>query len=117
MRHLLFSLLVLSYLVSFPQSSPNQRNPKIDSLKAVIEETSVDTLKVIKYLELGTQYLSLDQDSAYLFYKKSLDLAFQKRFVKGINNAYSYLAYLAGLSASDDSAKLVHKQAIDILES
>lgn len=69
-KNVLFFALLLGIYSIFAQN-----NYEIDSLKAVIKTTKIDTVKPATYLKLGKAYNKVNKDSSLFYFAEALKLA------------------------------------------
>ena len=94
MKKFLVALLVLISFNSFAQ------NNKADSLKRLLREEIVDTIRIRLLVELSSNYYQSNPDTALILVQQGLNLARQKGFVKGEIRCLFALALIFSLTGN-----------------
>jgi tetratricopeptide (TPR) repeat protein len=66
----------------------NAQNVQIDSLKRIVENTKVDTIKVNRYNELADLYKEINPDFTFLYAQKAMVISLKKEYHFGLATAY-----------------------------
>lgn len=106
-------ILTLFFLLVFGVSfSQNQKT--IDSVSQVLNQSTIDTVKVNCYIQLGSEYKSNEPEKAKEFVDKSLSLSQKINYKKGIANSYHLLGMIHSNLSKNDKAKEYYMFALKI---
>ncbi|MFZ6011662.1 MAG: ATP-binding protein, partial [Bacteroidota bacterium] len=83
---LLLSFFVLSHLAFAQFETQN-----IDSLKRLVRNSKIDTVRIKSLAEIGQEYITLKPDSALYFLSEALRLSNKKEFLLGKAVALNYM--------------------------
>jgi len=105
-------LIILFGFISQTVYSQKQGQLLIDSLKAELPKSSVDSIKINLFNAIGEAYINANPDSSNKYTNLALHLAEKIVFKKGIASAYNNLTFLSINSGNDEKSKQYGTQAI-----
>jgi serine phosphatase RsbU (regulator of sigma subunit)/Tfp pilus assembly protein PilF len=111
-----FSLHFISLVALLLSMQSYAQKNKIDSLLTELKSVSSDTQKVNLLNILSAAYNDRHDSSALTYSKKSIDLATESGFEKGLARAYGVYAFAKGNLGNFSEEISYHKKAIDIYE-
>jgi len=82
------TLYILVLLIQIFGQNSFAQNPRIDSLKLILNQTNEDTLKVNILLDLSNSYTVSDSTEAIRFANEAIDLGNRLDFQKGVGYAH-----------------------------
>jgi signal transduction histidine kinase len=87
----IFLLLLLWYFVAPTNILNAQDQNRVDSLKNVLESTTVDTTEINTLIRLAKEYRKTDKQESHSFSNKALKLSIGKKYIPGEAAAFYYL--------------------------
>ena len=104
-------------LYSFGQTFEPDKQHIVDSLKTTaLDESEHDTLRVISYLELATQYYLSFPDSAMYWIKIAEELSERSDYLLGRSECYGWLGYLHDTRDETDKALEYNFKSVEVLK-
>ena len=81
---------------------------KADSLLSLIEKTTIDTVKVKHYINLGAMYVYSEPNKASEFFHKGLAISTKTQFYYGLGKCYAALFNVHYVLSSHSDSLLVY---------
>ncbi|GGF10176.1 tetratricopeptide repeat-containing sensor histidine kinase [Flavobacterium limi] len=79
---------IVFFLSIFSWSTSYAQNIQVDSLKKVVKNTKIDTLKADQYNRIADLYKEIDPDSTFYYAQKAMTISLKKEYHFGLATAY-----------------------------